>query len=296
MRTRNNYPVGSPRSHSRERGVKTSLTTKAQRSEYLQFAAIMAVALAVISLARRKISPEPKDAGPSADAQPTFEREALLKEFEVLRQELLQQLNNSEQYYSYVVAISVAILGSQLVVVHFSSVRETLSTYPVILLAGAVLMLWFPASGITKLVNITVIASYFNDVLIPKLNFFALLDTAQTPAGTLIREGAAGESFIYGRPPLLWENYRAKALYPPRSRMILTPIGIMRSSLLWLPSILLIITYAHERLVAAKSGLAWYEIALLVLYCLLAAFSLLAFFAHGSLTRVHRQHWARQPK
>jgi hypothetical protein len=226
-----------------------------------------------------------------SEAQPTFERDVLLKEFDVLRQEMLQQLNNSELNYSILVAISAAILGSQIIFDHISSLHTEISAHPIILLVAAFISLWFPASGITKLVNITVIAAYFNDVLIPKINFFAVLDTSESAVGQLISQPSGLAGFDAGRDPLMWEVYRAKALYPRRRRLILTPIGIMRSSILWTPSVLLIIFYAQQRTGSSKAGLTWYEVLLLVLYCVFVVCSIVAFFAHGSLTRVHQRHW-----
>jgi hypothetical protein len=214
-----------------------------------------------------------------------------LKEFEVLRQEMLQQLNNSELNYSILVAVSAAILGSQIVFDHVSALKNDISTHPIILLVAAFITLWFPASGITKLVNISVIAAYFNDVLVPKINFFALLDTSESAASESISRSDALAVFGAGREPLMWEVYRAKALYPRRRRLILTPIGIMRSSILWVPSIMLIIFYAQERLSRSKVGMTWYEVTLLIVYFLFALCSIVAFFAHGSLTRVHQRHW-----
>lgn len=252
-------------------------------------ALLTAATLAAILARRRRVSAGAKPGEP--DSQPAFEREVLLKEFDVLRQEMLQQLNNSELNYSILVAISAAILGSQIIFDHVSALHDEISAHPIILLVAAFITLWFPASGITKLVNISVIAAYFNDVLIPKINFFAVLDTNGSPAGELISRTAGLPGFDAGREPLMWEVYRARALYPRRRRLILTPIGIMRSSILWAPSVLLIIFYVQQRTGPSKAGVTWYEVLLLIVYLLFVLCSIVAFFAHGSLTRVHQRHW-----
>jgi hypothetical protein len=264
-------------------------TRAAAASSGVALLAAATVTLAAM-LARRSVI----SAGGSpreSDAPPAFEREVLLKEFDVLRQEMLQQLNNSELNYSILVAISAAILGSQIVFDHVSALHSEISVHPIILLVAALITLWFPASGITKLVNISVIAAYFNDVLIPKINFFALLDTGESTASEVISRPGGLAGFDAGREPLMWEVYRARALYPRRRRLILTPIGIMRSSILWVPSVLLIVFYAQQRTGSSKAGVAWYEVLLLIIYVFFVLCSIVAFFAYGSLTRVHRRHW-----
>lgn len=92
-----------------------------------------------------------------------------LREYDALRQEIAGILVEIEHTYQWVLAVAVALLGSQLLSHRWTAFEQALRDQQWVLIAIALVTLWFPAYYISRWYDLRLAGVYVSTILYPKI-------------------------------------------------------------------------------------------------------------------------------
>lgn len=196
--------------------------------------------------------PTPHDSReqPSIDSEPEalrFIYEALLKEYDILWQEIHLRLQMEERSINYLLVLIGAVISAiQIFQTQSSQLINTLNTYPVIYLALALISLLFPLTLLEHTLFLANLGGYIHYVLSPKMN---AITTRLSQHSQVAKEFNNWDSAQF--PPHLigiikWDDYRPKVQY----RVTLPVFGLLATfkyMFVCIPAILFVVSFISAK-------------------------------------------------
>jgi hypothetical protein len=227
---------------------------------------------------------------PSESSQTdTVEFTLVFHELCAVEREIGRHLDGNQQNIQWLLTSVAAIGASTGLISKFGSFSDYLFVHPWVLLALALVSLWFPINNVTTWADLAIAARYANEVLIPKLN-------AMASAGKVKRVPPFTEvTGAVARYPgaLSWEQYRyTEFVGNKRVTVLMNPLWWARSALFYVPFALLVGLYYAARASGASSSPSFAE---WVLIAVIAAALVQGFVALVTLGNSNHASGLRRP-
>lgn len=221
------------------------------------------------SMTQHPISHETREQ-PEIDLEPDalrFTYDALLKEYDVLWQEIHLRLQMEERSINYLLVLIGGVISTiQVFQTQSSQLTNTLNAYPAIYLALALISLLFPLTLLEHTLFLANLGGYIHYVLSPKINAIAnrLSQHNRAAKEFNIWDSEQFPSHLIG--VLKWDDYRPKAQY----RITLPVFGslaIFKYMFVCIPAIMFVVAFILAKATVYPGiGLTLIEIILSIVF------------------------------
>ncbi|MCP4307516.1 MAG: hypothetical protein GY788_22110 [bacterium] len=219
-----------------------------------------------------------------------FVFELLLREYEFIRQEYDIAVRRIDQNFGFMFALMVAILATQLPTSISESINQFLVDNRIILLVGAIVLLWFPVNNAVLKSDLLAAALYNSEVYVPKVQRLAEQREIASEAGLVYLDWVVETFEPNHQGPFAWDSYRADVLFRGGVRYAqLRVLWLAKDALLYLPSTALTFLYIRDNVDGLTGDpLPLIDYILLLLLFVGAAWTFTATQTTGNLSSIYR--------